>query len=123
MNRSIEPDGREPDRLRDKLRDRSQRLLQYDGLSNSQRAALREIGRFRTIALEDFIRIQYARDQRAWRQDVAALRAQKLIEQRSVVVAMHSKMHGKTVRSLTVLALTKQGKNLVRRCDQQAHAS
>ena len=114
---------REPDRLRDKLRDRSCRRLQYDRLSDSQRASLREIGRFRTVALEDFIRIQYAGDRRAWRQDVAVLRAQKLLDQRSVVVAMHSKTHGKTVRSLTVLALTKDGKNLVRRCDPEARTS
>ncbi len=124
VDRFWRPDrGREVDRLRDKLRDRSYRRLQYDGLTDSLRAALREIGRFRTVSVEDFIRIQYAGDRRAWLQDVAALRAQKLTKQRSVVVAMHSKTHGKTVRSLTVLALTKDGKNLVRRCDPEARAN
>jgi DNA-binding MarR family transcriptional regulator len=118
---------RDPDRVReidrDKLRDRSRRLLQYDGLSTSQRAVLREIGRFRTVSAQDLIRIQYAGDRRAWRQDMAALVAQKLLEERSIVVATHSKSHGKTVKSMTVLALTKSGKNLVRRCDPVARAS
>jgi len=117
----------DPDRVReidrDKLRDRSRRLLQYDGLSDSQRAALREIGRFRTVSAQDLIRIQYAGDRRAWRRDMATLASQKLLEQRSIVVATHSKSHGKTVKSITVLALTKTGKNLVRRCDPEARAS
>jgi hypothetical protein len=108
---------------RERLRDRSRRLLEYDHLSASQRAALREIGRFRTVSAQDFIRIQYGGDRRAWGQDLAALRSQKLLEERSVVVAMHSKTHGKTVRSLTLLALTKQGKNLLRHCDTEARAS
>lgn len=108
---------------RDKLRDRSRRLLQYDNLNNSQRAALREIGRFRTVSAQDLIRIQYDGNRRAWRQDMAALASQKLLEQRSVVVATHSKSHGKAVKSMTVLALTKSGKNLVRRCDAEARAS
>lgn len=111
------------DRLREKLRDRSRRRLQYDGLSDSQRAALREIGRFRTVSAPDLIRIQYGGDRRAWRQDAAALVAPKLVEQRSAVVAMHSKAQGKTVQSMTVLALTKTGKNLVRRCDPEVSAS
>jgi len=111
------------DRLREKLRDRSRRLIQYDRLSDSQRATLREIGRFRTVSVEDLVRLQYAGDRHAWRQDMAVLASQKLLEQRSVVVAMHSKTKGKTVRSLTVLALTKAGKNLVRRCDREARES
>jgi hypothetical protein len=40
-----------------------------------------------------------------------------------VVLTLHSKTHGKTVRSLNILALTKHGKNLMRRCDQEARAS
>ena len=36
---------------------------------------------------------------------------------------MHSKTHAKTVRSLTILALTKRGKNLLWRCDGDARAN
>jgi hypothetical protein len=107
----------------DRLRDRASRLREYEGLSTAQRSALREIGRFRTLAEEDFIRIQYRGDRRAWREDFARLASQKLLEQRSVVVAMHSKAHGKTMRSLTILALTKRGKNLLWRCDREARAN
>jgi hypothetical protein len=107
----------------ERLRDRASRLREYEALSASQRAALREIGRFRTVSAEDLLRIQYRGELGAWRQDFAVLSSQKLLDQRSVVVAMHSKKHGKTLRSFTVVALTKRGKNLVRRCDPEARAS
>ena len=113
-----------PDRVGpDRLRDRASRMREYEDLSTTQRAALREIGRFRTVAAEDFLRIQYRGDRHAWRKDFTRLVSQKLLEERSVVVAMHSKTHGKTVRSLSVLAITKRGKNLLRRCDKDARAS
>jgi hypothetical protein len=113
-----------PDRVRaDRLRDRASRMREYEALSAPQRASLREIGRFRTVSVADFIGIQYRGDRSAWRQDFVKLAAQKLVEQRSVVVTMHSKSRGKTVRSLTILALTKRGKNLLRRCDQDARAA
>lgn len=111
-----------PDRS-EQLRDRADRLRQYEGLSGSERAALREIGRFRTVSVADFISIQYRGDRAAWRKDYTRLLFQQLLEERSVVVTLHSKSRGKTVRSLTILALTKHGKNLVRRCDQEARAS
>src|SRR5262245_1917894 len=41
------------------LRDRSQRAREYDSLSDSERAAMREVGRFRAVLVEDLIRIQY----------------------------------------------------------------
>jgi len=106
-----------------RLRDRAGRLREYEALSTSQRAALREIGRFRTVSVADFIAVQYRGDRAAWRQDYTRLLSQQLLEERSVVVAMHSKSQGKTMRSLTILALTKRGKNLLRRCDQEARAS
>jgi hypothetical protein len=107
----------------DRLRDRASRMREYEGLTATQRAALREIGRFRTVAAEDFLRILYHGDRGAWREDFTRLASQKLLEERSVVVAMHSKSHVKTVRSLSVLAITKRGKNLLRRCDRDARAS
>jgi hypothetical protein len=111
-----------PDRS-EMLRDRASRLREYEALSPSQRAALREIGRFRTVSVADFIAIQYRGDRSSWHQDSIRLAAQGLVEQRSVVVAMHSKSRGKTVRSLSILALTKRGKNLLRRCDKDARAT
>lgn len=105
------------ERPRPGSRDRANRARKYDGLSAAQRAALREIGRFRTVASEDFARIQYRGDRGAWRQDFARLSAQKLVEQRSVVVATHSKTTGRKVKPLSVVVLTKQGKQLLRRSD------
>jgi hypothetical protein len=109
-------------RTRQDVRDRTHRTREYDGLSVAERAALREIGRFRTVSVEDFIRIQYRGDHGAWRQDWIRLAAQKLIEQRSVVVAKHSKEHGALVKALPVVVLTKKGKDLLRCCDKEARA-
>jgi hypothetical protein len=92
-------------------------------LSAAQRTALREIGRFRTIAVEDFIRVQYAGDAGAWRQDFSRLASLKLLEARSVVVATHSKSHGQNVRSLSVVVLTNRGKNVVRSGSSEVRAA
>ncbi len=91
------------------------RRLQIDGISAAQRAALHEIGRFRTVLANDLVRFQYRHDQAAWRQDAARLAALKLIEQRSVVVATHSRKHGRHVQAHTVVVLTKKGRDLLRR--------
>ena len=95
-------------------RERANRRREYNGLSPAQRAALWEIGRFRTLLASDFIRIQYQDDRGAWRRDFKALASQKLIEQRSVVIATHSKTHGRIVKSLSIIVLTKRGKDLMR---------
>jgi hypothetical protein len=110
-------------RGRSNVRDRTSRTRDYDGLSLAQRAALREIGRFRTVSAQDFVRIQYRGDLGAWRQDFARLKSQGLAEQRSVVVATHSKRLGKQVRSISVVVLTKKGKELVRRADKGARSA
>src|SRR3984893_3895432 len=95
-------------------RPRENRRREYDGLSLAQRAALWEIGRFRTLLTADFIRIQYQGNRNAWRRDFYALASKKLIEQRSVVIATHSKTHGRLVKELSVVVLTKKGKDLMR---------
>jgi hypothetical protein len=95
-------------------RPRENRRREYDGLSLAQRAALWEIGRFRTLLAADFIRIQYQGNRNAWRRDSYALASKKLIEQRSVVIATHSKTHGHLVKELSVVVLTKRGKDLMR---------
>src|ERR1700693_912165 len=93
-------------------RERGARRREYDGLSATQRAALWEIGRFRTVLAEDLVRIQYSGDRTAWRQDFIKLASKKLAEQRSVVIATHSKTHGRIVKSLSIVVLTKSGKDL-----------
>jgi hypothetical protein len=105
------------------LRDRAMRTRDIDGLSPAQRASMREIGRFRTILASDFIRIQYRGDGAAWRQDAAALARQGLIEQRSVVIATHSKEQGRKTQSVSVVVLTKTGRNFLKRTDQEIKAS
>jgi hypothetical protein len=95
-------------------RERANRRREYDGLSAAQRAALWEIGRFRTVLARDFIHIQYRGDRAAWRRDFHALASRKLIEQHSIVIATHSKNHQRAVKELSVVVLTKQGKDLVR---------
>ena len=105
------------------LRDRSLRIREQDGLSPAQRAAMREIGRFRTLSTSDFIRHQYRGDMQAWRQDAAALSRLGFIEQRSVVVTTHSKEHGRNIQTLSIVVLTKKGRNHSKRFDQDLKTS
>ena len=86
----------------------------YETLTTSQRETLWQIGRFRTILAADFLRIQYRGERDAWQRDLRTLTSLKLLEQRSVVIATHSKTHGRQLKTLSVLVLTKHGKNLVR---------
>ncbi len=101
------------------LRERSLRVREYDGLSDSERVAMREVGRFRTIAVEDFIATQYRGDGDRWSQDVKKLSAQNLLETRSIVIATHDRNHQTHTRSLEVVVLTKKGKDLLRRFDRE----
>jgi len=114
--------ARMPRETTERIRNRANRTREFEGLSPAQRAALREIGRFRTVSVPDFIRIQYRSDRGAWRQDFSRLASQKLVEQRSVVVATHSKTRGRNVQSMPVVVLTQKGKDLVRRCDKDARS-
>jgi hypothetical protein len=95
-------------------RERSERRRDYDGLSPAQRAALWEIGRFRTVLAADLVRIQYHGDLSAWRRDFQALVGQGLAERHSVVIATHSKTHGRVIKELSIVVLTKRGKDLMR---------
>jgi hypothetical protein len=106
---------RQPDARRNEERRRT-----LGELSAAQKNAMLEIGRFRTILVEDFIRIHYRNDKAAWKQDAARLAALGLIEQRSVMVTTHSKEHGRQLRNLRVVVLTKKGKDLLRRYDKEA---
>jgi hypothetical protein len=102
------------------LRDRSARAQEYDALSESERAAMREVGRFRSVLLEDLIVIQYRGDEYLWKAEFAKLAAQNLMETRSVVIATHDRNHQTHTRSLQVVVLTKAGKDLLRRFDRES---
>jgi len=96
-------------------------------LSAGERATLREIGRFRAVQLQDVIRVRYQGDRAIWRQDYQRLAREKLIEQGSVVVATHAKTRGRdrkrALRSLSVVVLTKKGKELLKRCDPETKST
>jgi hypothetical protein len=101
-------------------RERANRRREYDGLNPAQRAALWEIGRFRTVLAGDFIRLRYQGDRDAWRRDFNSLASQKLLERHSIVIATHSKTHGRLVKELSVVVLTKRGKDLMRHYHKDA---
>lgn len=67
-----------------------------------------EIGRFRTVSVQDLTQYRYGGDVGQSRQDLRNLAAQGLIEKRTVTV-------GRGQHKLTVVALSKQGKRLIDR--------
>jgi hypothetical protein len=115
--RAREHPGRPISRTHD-MRDRSERAREYDSLSSSERAAMRQVGRFRSVLLEDLVAIQYRGNQSRWKEEFAKLSAQSLMETRSVVIATHDRNHQTHTRSLQVVVLTKAGKDLLRRFDK-----
>jgi hypothetical protein len=66
----------------------------------------REIGRFRTLAVDDLVRQKYAGDVDKMRQDLRALNAQGLIQHRTIWA-------GKRQGKVEFVALTRQGKKLL----------
>jgi len=99
------PDVREPDRARQRAREIP---------SEGERQTLREIGRFRTVAAADLVHLRYQGDDAAWRRDRRRLASGGLLECRSVVV----KGPGQRLRTLSVVALTRRGKQLLRRLEK-----
>jgi hypothetical protein len=75
--------------------------------SEAERETMREIGRFRTVAVEDLERYRYAGKAGAARRDLRALQDQGLIQRRSV-------WSGPRSQKLVVVVLTKQGKALLK---------
>jgi hypothetical protein len=116
--RSRELPGRAVSRWHD-LRDRSDRAKEYDNLTESERAAMRTVGRFRAVLLEDLIMIQYRGYDSQWKAEFAKLSAQNLVETRSVVITTHDRDHQSRTRTLQVAVLTKAGKDLLRRYDKE----
>ena len=71
-----------------------------------ERRTLSEIGRFRTVAVEDLLRIRYGGAKTQMRDDLKSLSAQGLVQQRRTSV---DRRRG----HLDVLVLTRQGKDVL----------
>jgi hypothetical protein len=112
-----------PERAYPDLRDRADRLRLYEALSPGERATLRDIGRFRTVQVPDLIAVRYRGNRAGWRRDYERLAREKLIQQRSMVVATHGRDEGRhrarSVRSLSIVVLTRKGKELLKHCDPE----
>ena len=78
----------------------------YD-LSPAERQTITEIGRFRTVAVEDLATFRYAGNHSHVRQDLANLQAQRLIQRRTVSLP-------KGQGTLAVVVLTREGKRVAR---------
>jgi hypothetical protein len=104
-------------------RERLERRRGPDGLTAAQRGAMREIGKFRTVLANDFIRIHYGGNPKAWDRDIRPLLRQGLLEQRSAVITTHAKGERPATHSVSVVVLTKQGRNLMKRTDKESRAS
>jgi len=76
-------------------------------LSPAERETMREIGRFRTVAVGDLSRYRYSGKSQVMRQDLRSLCAQGLIQLRSV-------WSGPRSQKLAVVVLTKQGRELLK---------
>jgi DNA-binding MarR family transcriptional regulator len=105
--RSAAPDAREPQRA-----DRTRSL---DGLNANQRQTLWDVGRFRTISVSDLSAARYGKRASLMEWDVKHLVKEGLIEQRTVPV------DSKGAR-LTVLTLTRKGRDTVRRSTETESA-
>jgi hypothetical protein len=91
---------RDPDREVTVIRDRSYQI------SPRELALMTDIGKFRTVSVADIAEYRYGGKLEHLRNDVRALRTQKLISQRRVMV-------GKGREKFSVLVLTKEGKRVV----------
>src|SRR5262249_3235764 len=107
-----------PERRQEIERKRAERTRERGSLSADQRAVMRDVGRFRTVIGKDLIRIRYDRNRNTWQRDVKPLLNQGLAEVRSVVITTHTKKERPVTRSVSVMVLTKQGRDLLKRIDQ-----
>jgi hypothetical protein len=87
-------------------------------ISPQEADTLYEIGQFRTIALEDLAKYQYRRRAQDMRDDLDSLRAQGLVQEKSVWAS------GKAGRGekFTVIVLTKTGKEVLEKNRPQGAA-
>ena len=99
---------REPRDLERPAPDPASRVRDTTGLSQAHRAVLWDVGRFRTVAVPDLEHTRYPGHARLLKQDLKELVQAGLVERRTVPV----NGRGKT---LTVVALTRRGKNALKR--------
>jgi len=132
MDRSIANDGREPEITGQEVREGSssrhqeprersdnerarpalQRPPREYRLSDSERRTMAEIGRFRTLAMEDLARERYQGSTAKMRQDVRQLSSQGLVQTRSLWL-------GKEKDRLLVVTLTRKGKKVLEASGEQ----
>jgi len=104
-NREVAPKSRVNERLSFRA------IEKWYGLSEREHGTLREIGRFRTIDAEALFKYRYAGKPAAFRQEIARLQQQGLLQRRSISV-------GKNRDTLVIVALTKEAAKLVRQDSQ-----
>lgn len=127
MDREIDPvERQEPDRpgaepnqkpsLRDQLDSRERRPLVNRSyaycLSDAELETMKDIGRFRTIAVDDLAQHRYQGNRDEMRQDLRSLQDQGLIQRRTIWT-------GRQGDRLTVFVLSKRGKALLEREPRQ----
>lgn len=88
---------------------------QRDHLTTTQRKLMMDVGRFRTVALPDLARTHYAGDYGALERDLSRLGARNLVERKSVALDNRRAV-------LHVVALTREGKSLLRRQAESTQA-
>ena len=96
-------------------------------LSEAEIKTMWEIGRFRTIPVEDLTRYRYQGNKDQTQQDLQSLQSQGLVQRRSVWGSTATRAKARRGDRLTVLVLTKKGKAFlekegVRAKDQKIHA-
>lgn len=125
MDRSIGSDEREPE-LRGserKPQDREipqkeprkegpeRRRIDYQ-VTDTELGAMAEIGRFRTVKLEDLTQFRYQGDAAQMRREISSLAAQGLVRKKTI-------WPGNDKEGLTVVTLTKTGKKYLERRGEQ----
>jgi hypothetical protein len=87
---------------------RARESVTHYRLSPMERETMTEIGRFRTLCVEDLTKFRYEGNPNRARQDLRNLAAQGLIEKRTVTV-------GRGRHTVSVVALSRDGKRLLQR--------
>jgi hypothetical protein len=105
MYRDFTPDVRQID-SESGCRDTRRGREMYDRIRQREQETLFDIGRFRTVAVEDLVKHRYGGKSHELREDLRSLLALGLVQRRTALVA-----NGR--QKLTVLVLTKAGKRAV----------
>jgi DNA-binding MarR family transcriptional regulator len=95
--------GKSRERTDERQRSAAERPSRQHRLSDTERQTMAEIGRFRTLSIEDLARHRHNGDSAKMGQDIRELSARGLVQTRSVWL-------GREKDRLVVVALTRQGK-------------